>query len=132
MLVAHPEVDIVNLTREGASEIARKDYWEAIMGDSLPWPLNIVMADFAFHSGPGRALKDLAREVGLAPDDIALDELSAKANSIAASIGATVLAEHVHLRRLDLLITLVQGNAAQLRFLKGWMRRILRLAFLFD
>ena len=37
--VAHPTVDVRNLTREGAAEIYRAEYWQPMQCDELPPPL---------------------------------------------------------------------------------------------
>ena len=35
--VNHPEVDVANLTLEGAKAIYKKMYWNAIKGDQIAW-----------------------------------------------------------------------------------------------
>lgn len=43
--LAHPTLDIVNLTKEQALEIYRRDYWQGSGADKLPWPLNLLHFD---------------------------------------------------------------------------------------
>lgn len=52
---AHPEVDIKNLTLEGAKAIYERDYWKATGADKLPPPLDLIHLDAAINVGPGRA-----------------------------------------------------------------------------
>ena len=49
----HPDVDIKNLTREGAEAIYQKEYWEAAGCDDLPAPLDIAVFDSAVNPGAG-------------------------------------------------------------------------------
>jgi lysozyme family protein len=58
--LAHPDVDIVNLTKEQALDIYKRDYWDAINGDSLPWPLCLAVFDLSVNGGVGRAQQALA------------------------------------------------------------------------
>ena len=53
----HPNEDIKNMTRERAAEIYRKEYWDRVRGDSLPWPMDLVVMDAAVNCGPTRALE---------------------------------------------------------------------------
>jgi uncharacterized protein YgiM (DUF1202 family) len=57
---AHPDVDIVNLTKEQALEIYKSQYWDAINADALPWPMCLVAFDTAVQHGVGVARQLLA------------------------------------------------------------------------
>jgi len=64
---ANPGVDVKNLTREGAKEIYKKKYWDAIGGDSLNEQnpgLALVAFDTAVNMGPETAKKLLAQAGG--------------------------------------------------------------------
>ena len=52
---SYPNLDIKNLTKQQASKIYKKDYWERIGGDTLPFPFDILTFDFAVNAGVGRA-----------------------------------------------------------------------------
>ncbi len=52
---SYPDCDIKNLTKEQAIEIYRKDYWNVMNCDSLPYPLDVVCMDTAVNMGVGRA-----------------------------------------------------------------------------
>lgn len=49
----HPNVDIKNLTQGAAMEIYRKEYWDVMKCDDLPFPLDICIFDSAVNPGPG-------------------------------------------------------------------------------
>lgn len=51
-----PHLDIKNLTVAQAADIYKRRYWEAISGDSRPYPEALVVFDFAVNSGVSRAL----------------------------------------------------------------------------
>lgn len=48
---AYPNLDIKNLTLEQAKDIYRKDYWDKVKGDSLPYPLDMCVMDMAVNAG---------------------------------------------------------------------------------
>jgi hypothetical protein len=54
---AYPNLDIKNLTIEQAEAIYKRDYWDTINGDSIPFPASTAVFDFAVNSGPSRALR---------------------------------------------------------------------------
>ena len=53
---AYPDVDIKALTKFEAGQIYRKDYWDKIGGDDLPWPMDICVFNCAVNCGRGRAI----------------------------------------------------------------------------
>jgi hypothetical protein len=61
---ANPDIDVKNLTREGAVELYRKRYWNAIGGDSLPPAIQGTALDAAVNQGPSNANKWLAESGG--------------------------------------------------------------------
>lgn len=62
--LAHPEVDVRNLTREEAYEIAKNDYWDAIDADSLPENMRLVAFDTAYNHGVSKAQKLITQADG--------------------------------------------------------------------
>jgi lysozyme family protein len=52
---AHPSVDIGALSLSGAKEIYRRDYWEPLHCDELPWPLSLFVFDCGVNQGVMRA-----------------------------------------------------------------------------
>lgn len=67
---SYPSVDIRNLTRDGAAEIYKRDYWDAVHGDELPGPLAIAVFDSAVNQGAGTARRLLQISLGVDADGI--------------------------------------------------------------
>lgn len=61
---ANPGVDIANLTREGAKNIYRQKYWDAIGADKLPENVRLIAFDTAVNMGVTAAKKLLAESGG--------------------------------------------------------------------
>ena len=57
---SHPDVDIRNLTREGATGIYWRDYWERNACERMLSPLGEVFFNCCVNCGAGRARKLLA------------------------------------------------------------------------
>lgn len=56
---AFPMLDIKNLTIEDAKLIFEREYWKKAGCDKLNYPLNIIVADNAYHSGVAAAVENL-------------------------------------------------------------------------
>ncbi len=93
---AYPDLDIANLTREDASAIYRRDYFDAVGANNLPPALAVVAFDIAVNSGVGR-LRQWLQE---GPQD-------------AVSLSERRLEHYISLNTWD-----VYG--------KGWSRRVFR------
>lgn len=95
---SYPWVDIKNLTREGAKEIYRKDFWNRL-GDTAHPAVKFQVFDFAVNSGISTALRKLQSAVGVA-DDGHWGPVSAAA-----------------LARLELNDVLLRFNSRRMRFI---------------
>jgi hypothetical protein len=51
---SYPELDIKSLTKVQAAEIYKRDYWNRVGGDSLPFPFDFLAFDTAVNCGVGR------------------------------------------------------------------------------
>lgn len=65
---SYPNVDIRNLTREGAIAIYRRDFWDAIHADQMPEDLQFQVLDFAINSGIQTSIRKLQSAAGVADD----------------------------------------------------------------
>ena len=63
---SYPNIDIKNLTRDGAKQIYLKDYWEPL-GDAHP-AVKFQVFDFAVNSGIQTAIRKLQSAIGVADD----------------------------------------------------------------
>jgi lysozyme family protein len=65
---AYPNVDIANLTRDGAVAIYRSDFWDTVHADQMPAALQFQALDFAVNSGVQTAIRKLQAAAGVADD----------------------------------------------------------------
>jgi lysozyme family protein len=63
---SYPDVDIANLTKEGAKAIYLRDFWEPL-GDAHP-AVKFQAFDFAVNSGMQTAIRKLQAAIGVADD----------------------------------------------------------------
>jgi hypothetical protein len=97
---SHPNEDIKNLTVERAKEIYLEEYWKPI-ADTLPFPCDVVAFDAAVNQGMSFA-KSMVFECG--KDEIAM-----------------------LFYRLKKYSAIVAGRPASLKYLRGWVNRIVQL-----
>jgi hypothetical protein len=69
---ANPDVDVKNLTKEGAAKIYKERYWDKIKGDTLPPALQGTAMDAAVNQGPANAQKWIEASGG---DPVKFNEL---------------------------------------------------------
>jgi lysozyme family protein len=109
--------DVRDLTLAEAGQIMKVNYWDVIQGDKLPAGLDYALFDYAVNSGPGRAVKDLQRVLGVKVDGlVGLETLAAvESKNVVAQIEA--LCERRY--------RFVSGLKTFAVFGKGWTRRIM-------
>jgi len=95
---AYPNLDIKNLTKEQAIEIAKRDYWDKNNIDKLDPAMREIYFDTAFNKGSGTAKKLFERSGG-DPNKF-LDERQKYVNE------------------------LVKNNPSQKKFKEGWSNRV--------
>lgn len=121
---SYPNVDVKNLTRDGAADIYHRDYWNPICGDELHGKVALVLMDYAVNSGTGRAVKALQGILGVRQDGrVGPKTLDAVVEYIAMN-GAQSLAESLLLDRALFLTRLGITRRGSDAFLVGWMKRI--------
>jgi len=98
------------------SAIYKGQYWDAVKGDDLPAGLDYVLFDYAVNSGPGRAVRELQRAVGVQADGVmgAMTMQAIKARDPAQVIAAVCAQRLAFLKSLKTWAT----------FGKGWSNRI--------
>lgn len=65
---AYPTENIKGMTKTRAAEIYRRDYWDAVAGDELPYGLDLVAFDAAVNSGVMRGSQWVQKAVMVEPD----------------------------------------------------------------
>lgn len=113
---SYPNVDIKNLTRDGAVAIYRRDFWERVQGDQLPRQFAFQALDAAVNHGIGNAVRWMQRAVDVADDGI---------------VGPVTLNT---IKRFDAADLVLLFNAERLEFYakletfgafgRGWTRRV--------
>lgn len=99
---SHPNEDIKNLTVERAKEIYLEEYWIPVSADSLIYPADLVAFDSAVNQGVSFA-RSMIRECGTSD--------------------ATAMLFY----RLKKYSAIVAGRPASLKYLRGWMNRVIEL-----
>lgn len=108
-LRAHPKLGregIKALTKAGAIEIYRKEYWLPTGADALAWPLCLLVFDTAVNRG------------------ILIASRYLKAAAATGEKEALKLSESIAKSRKQGYEEIVRKNPSQKRFLKGWMNRL--------
>jgi len=67
---AYPNEDIKGMTPERAKFLYRRDYWDLIKGDQLPWAWAIAVFDCAVNQGVSVATKFLQDALGVTVDGV--------------------------------------------------------------
>lgn len=112
----YPDLDIKNLTILDAEAIYRREYWNVIMGESLPFGVDLATFDPAVNSGPGRALRWLQSAIGAKADGKAGAETILKASK--ADGKKTIQA--ICAARLSFMKSLAIWKT----YKNGWSRRV--------
>lgn len=120
---ANPEIDIPNLTRDGAKEIYRKKYWNICKCDELPSPLAIVVFDACVNQGDGAARKMLQIALGVTVDGVFGDETITAAFKAGPSIVRKYLAQ-----RMARYARRIKDKPDQEVFIENWSARLMRCA----
>lgn len=116
---AYPQEDIQFLTLERAKEIYRRDYWDTIRADELPYPINILIFDAAVNQGKKAAVRMLQEALKITADGV-IGKQTIKA-AVAAS--DSVCADYLAIRAVR-----YAGTYQFQRFGRGWMKRLFVLA----
>ncbi len=131
---AFPDLDLSTLTVEQARAIYRRDYWDRLGLDALPWPVPLAMLDVAVNTGRGPATRRLQRAVNLLESrpTLRIDGILGPATKRAVrALGAdpcraTLLALMVAVGRLERHARLAAHEKYK-PYLRGWALRCVRL-----
>lgn len=113
---SYPHENIKGMTRARAAQIYRRDYWDAVSGDSLPAGLDLVAFDAAVNSGVSRGAKWLQSALGIVSDGKIGPQTIAAANAA----NATAVIDRAADNRMYFLRSLPTWRT----FGKGWSRRV--------
>ena len=121
---SHPDVDIANLTKDGAKEIYKEHYWDKNKVESLPEDLRHIYFDMCVNQGKGRAVKILQRAANAKGAGLAVDG-GMGPKTIAAMDGVEL--QRVRAYRVKYYADLVTRKPDLEKFYFGWFRRALEV-----
>ena len=121
---SYPDVDIANLTEDGAKEIYKRDYWDKLYLDTAPPPLALIIFDAAVNNGVGAATKFLQAGLGVTVDGVFGSGSQAALAAVSSDKLSTVIADAHGARIFDMA-----GLSTWSKFGKGWSRRLAQLPY---
>ena len=123
---SHPDVDIKNLTKEGAKEIYKEVYWDKNKVESLPEELWHIYFDMCVNQGKSRAVKIIQRAVNGKGGSLTVDG-GMGPMTIAAIDKSKVELGRVRAYRVKYYADLVTKKPDLERFYFGWFKRALEV-----
>ena len=121
---SHPDVDIANLTKDGAKEIYKEHYWDKNKVESLSEELRHIYFDMCVNQGRGRAVKILQRAANAKGAGLKVDD-GMGPMTIAAMDGVEL--DRVRAYRVKYYADLVTRKPDLEKFYFGWFRRALEV-----
>ena len=123
---SHPDVDIKNLTKDGAKEIYKEHYWDGNKVESLPEQLRHIYFDMSVNQGKGRAVKILQRAANAKGANLKVDGgLGPK--TLGAINNSNVELQRVRAYRVKYYADLVTRKPDLEKFFYGWFKRALEV-----
>lgn len=120
---ANPDINVPDLTREGAEDLYRKRYWQACRCDELPSPLAIAVMDAAVNQGVKGAGKCLQIALGLNVVDGIIGDVTVSAAHKASNVARRFLVQ-----RMVRYARTMMKDPTQEVFAENWASRLMRCA----
>lgn len=99
--------------------------WTTRGCDSLPWPLALAHFDACVNHGTVNAVRILQRAVGAKDDGVRGPMTNAAIRDAIGRLGPKGLTNHLLFKRLRFYFDISKGS--QLKFLRGWILRVILL-----
>lgn len=115
----HPNVDIRNLTVDGAIQIYQAEYWNSLYEQIFSQTVANKLFDMGVNMGVGTAVKLLQRTLGVGQDGAFGPRTLLATNQEADALLApykSILAQHYQ--------EIAARNPAEAKFLNGWLHRV--------
>jgi len=119
---SHPDVDIKNLTKDGAKEIYKEHYWDKNKVDDLPKELKHIYFDMCVNQGKSRAVKILQRAANAKGADLKVDG-GLGPMTLRAILKSKVELQRVRAYRIKYYADLVTRKPDLEKFYFGWFKR---------
>lgn len=121
----NPDIDIANLTREGAIEIYKERYWDLYNIGRLPPALSLLVFDFGLNAFPPVAIRLLQFTLRIKTDGIIGEKTAATARAFRPQSELRALFSEARLRYYE---DLAKNDPALIQYLRGWRLRCFRVA----
>jgi lysozyme family protein len=116
---AYPNLNIRDLTIDGAKAIYRQDYWNLCSCDKLPAGVALVVFDAAVNQGVGSSIRMLQPALNVPEDGVVG---AATLSAVRAKAAPSIIAEMIARRSVAYaLSTLVSRDGL------GWFRRLAKV-----
>ena len=122
---AHPDVDVLTLSREGAYRIYEERYWRQIQAEKLPRGLDLLVFDAAVNMGPITAVKFLQKVLKLTDDGIMGQRTLAAMRAFRPQCELRALYNEARMRAY---FDLVRSKPIYQQYLYPWSCRLFRVA----
>lgn len=118
--------DVKNLTQDEAFKIYKKLYWDYFKADEIKNDsLAHFIVDGAINQGKPTITKYLQQICGVNADGIFGNQTLAAVNNH----DAKDLFDQLKQKRIDKYHRIVEKNPSQVKFIKGWLRRVNSISF---
>lgn len=115
------DVPVADLTREQAIVIYKREYWDKLRLDEMPWPINLYVFDTAVNQGLSVAPRILQKALGV-PQDGVLGRVT---------MSALERANTTHLAFLIMADRALRytGTRNFDTYGRGWLKRLFEVAY---
>lgn len=123
---SYPTLDIKNLTRDGAIEIYKRDFWDKLGASKLTDAIGSKVFDMAVNMGSSQAVKILQRACNhCAPQrPLAIDgQLGPQTTFTSNNVNQQDLLRMLRSECANFYIQLASEHPQMRKFLTGWLRR---------
>lgn len=120
-IVHNPDVDLETLTMDRAIQLAWERYWIPAHCGEFPPHYAVAVFDLAYNSGPARAVRMLQSSL-----EVAVDGRVGPITRGAAARRPDRLTYYLA-DRLTFLDDIINRDGSQMRFRRGWYRRVAAL-----
>lgn len=119
-----PTQSVVKITLKEVRDFYFEEYWSEVHADRFPPPIDLALFDAAVNSGPERSAIFLQRVVGADVDGDPGDQTVHCCEALVDKLGPKEVAMQVVHEREKFIYDIVERDATQGKFLRGWLNRL--------
>jgi lysozyme family protein len=123
---AQPQRSVRDIEQAEVADIYERQYWREGKCHEMPWPAALAHFDACVNTGVFQANKLLQRALGV-KDDGVLGLVSMGALAAQSVADPVALALRIAAARLRFYVSLTAQRPEQIKFLRGWVLRTVRL-----